>query len=593
MHWGITNFKGLKSAELDLEPGAMTVLAGMNSSGKSSLLQSLLFAAQSLYHNGPVVLNGPLVRLGEASDLVRNGSPNTSIGLALEFSRSDGDTQDPTGVLKAQIDLVPSGDNVTLRPQRVRINRLDADAGGTLRLDKDHSRSGDLREVAEAIDGSPSTDILHVKSLLASEKRALRTYVSFRGLVPADVIQLHSAERIASKYRQALNPILNQLEATNKSQSAMNRLPREKEFEIFLFLREFTRLVVSELEHEDETIRSSLHPLSAARNGNPYRFESVWGDFSEEERKKAVDLAVSARARKTYVHVPLPEVSAFRTRNRDSHGLLESILKEEIHDSLQALRNLASSLFDLADKVQYLGPLRDEPRVAWNQWNELARGLPVGTRGEYCAVVLSRSAKHKLEYVGPGPTGELRQSTLDQAVNEWLAYLEIGDSVFAKSLGKLGVGVTLSVAGQRRDLTAVGVGVSQALPLVIAFLAAPKDSVFIVEQPELHLHPAVQSRLADFMLNARPDLTTIVETHSEAFLTRIRRRVAEGTTAPSRVIITFVEPSSDGAVTRNLQLSEFGDLNEWPLGFLTSGEEDTAAILRANLDRLKADASAS
>jgi len=94
-------------------------------------------------------------------------------------------------------------------------------------------------------------------------------------------------------------------------------------------------------------------------------------------------------------------------------------------------------------------------------------------------------------------------------------------------------------------------------------------------------------RLADFLLTARPDPTLIVETHSEAFLTRIRRRVAEGAVKPSQVIVTFVEPSEDGALSRNLELTKFGDLSEWPAGFLSGVEEDASAIRHANLERLR------
>lgn len=581
MHWGIQDFKGLTSAELDLRPGTLTVLAGINSSGKSSLLQSVLFAAQSLYNDGPVVLNGPLVRLGEAPDLLREGSSNNFIRITLQFRPDDPESVPVDSDMRGNIDLVPSGDGVTLRPQRVGIELPNS--VHTLSLDKNHSRSSDLEVATSALSDSKATDLLHVKSLAASDKRALRTYVSFRGLVPVDVIQLYKADETATKYRQALQPILDQIltpkslaEATTRSQG---------ETEIHLVVREFVRLVDAELADKDETTRASLRRMLEARTGNPYLFEDAWKKLSREDRSMAVDMAVKARSRRPFVRLPLLEILAFRARRRASRGLLEVRLEELMESSLVALRSLASELFKLADRVQYLGPLRDEPRVVWNQWNELARGLPVGTRGEYSAVVLSRSANHRVRYTTP--LGVISTSTLNLAVNEWLAYLEIGDGVTAQSLGKLGVGVKLSLSGQMRDLTAVGVGVSQALPLVVAVLAAPYGSIFMVEQPELHLHPAVQGRLADFMLFARPDLTTVVETHSEAFLTRIRRRVAEGILDGERVNVTFVETSESGASTRDLRVTEFGDLNEWPTGFLTSSEEDTSAILRANLHRLK------
>ncbi|MFC6877539.1 AAA family ATPase, partial [Flavobacterium myungsuense] len=139
--------------------------------------------------------------------------------------------------------------------------------------------------------------------------------------------------------------------------------------------------------------------------------------------------------------------------------------------------------------------------------------------------------------------------------------------------------------GSVRDLTSVGVGVSQTLPLLVGLLTAPHNSIFIVEQPELHLHPAVQARLADFMLSARPDVAVVIETHSESFITRVRRRAAEEAIAVTDVDISFVEPHDGGSIARTLQLSEFGDLSEWPDGFLSSAEEDIREILKRNIMR--------
>lgn len=265
--------------------------------------------------------------------------------------------------------------------------------------------------------------------------------------------------------------------------------------------------------------------------------------------------------------------------------MLERSLAYHLRPSLGALASLGSTLEEFARQVQYLGPLRDEPRVVWTQWNEQARGLPVGSRGEFSAAVLSRRASRPIAY--NRPNGDPAVEPLNTAVDEWLTYLDIGEGVAARSRGKLGVGVEVNIGGHARDLTSVGVGVSQALPLIVALLSVPRRSVFIVEQPELHLHPAVQARLADFMVTARQDLSVVVETHSEALLTRIRRRVAEEKIQPDRVRIVFVENDGFGASTRNLQVSSYGDLSEWPSGFISGGDDDTRAILQANLRRVK------
>jgi predicted ATPase len=77
--FGVINFKAIAAATM--EPRRITVLAGANSSGKSSLLQSLLFLAQSYSEQSPVI-NGDLVRLGEPSDVLRDGTDD----MTLEFS---------------------------------------------------------------------------------------------------------------------------------------------------------------------------------------------------------------------------------------------------------------------------------------------------------------------------------------------------------------------------------------------------------------------------------------------------------------------------------------------------------------------------
>ena len=331
--------------------------------------------------------------------------------------------------------------------------------------------------------------------------------------------------------------------------------------------------------------------------GNTFAFDVAWGKLTLEERLALIEMAVQERGKQPYIVLPIGRPS----RNYGSAGgLLESQLLEALGPTHEALFVLSSTLDTISERVQYLGPLRDEPRVVWNHWNELARGLPVGTRGEYSAAVLSRWSAALLRYAPPKANSivpsagrsEMVLAPLSEAVNQWLTYLEIGDTVAARSHGKLGVGLDLRVNGQLRDLTSVGVGVSQALPLLVGLLTSPPDSIFIVEQPELHLHPAVQARLADFMLNARPDLTLVIETHSESFITRIRRRAAEGTVEVDDVDITFVELGRDGSTARVLEMSQFGDLSEWPDGFLSAAEDDIRAIIQANIDRSIAAASA-
>ena len=85
------------------------------------------------------------------------------------------------------------------------------------------------------------------------------------------------------------------------------------------------------------------------------------------------------------------------------------------------------------------------------------------------------------------------------------------------------------------DLPDVGFGVSQVLPVLVQCFYAPAGSIIIMEQPEIHLHPSAQSALADVMIDVinskesgkKRNIQLIVETHSEHFLRRLQRRIAE------------------------------------------------------------------
>ena len=116
------------------------------------------------------------------------------------------------------------------------------------------------------------------------------------------------------------------------------------------------------------------------------------------------------------------------------------------------------------------------------------------------------------------------------------------------------------------DITDVGFGISQVLPVIIQGYLSKKDSLTIIEQPEIHLHPKMQAELADLFIEICSDLKEdekveknkvvpakysiekylVIETHSEYLLKRLRRRIAEGRIKSDDVVIYSFEKSEDG-----------------------------------------------
>ena len=130
----------------------------------------------------------------------------------------------------------------------------------------------------------------------------------------------------------------------------------------------------------------------------------------------------------------------------------------------------------------------------------------------------------------------------------------------------------------------VGIGVSQVLPVLVSAYAST-DKLLAIEQPEIHLHPALQAELGDVFIESalgEGQNTILIETHSEHLLLRIMRRIRETSAGklpdgvpalrPEDVMVLFVEPDGARSLIREMPLNERGELvKAWPGGFFEEG----------------------
>jgi predicted ATPase len=126
----------------------------------------------------------------------------------------------------------------------------------------------------------------------------------------------------------------------------------------------------------------------------------------------------------------------------------------------------------------------------------------------------------------------------------------------------------------------IGVGISQVLPVIVAALQA-RSGFVIIEQPELHIHPALQVSLGDLFIEQiqkNPDLIFILETHSEHMMLRFLRRIRETSEntlppeapplTPDKLSIYFSEKKENGISITPIRVDEDGDfIDRWPQGF--------------------------
>jgi hypothetical protein len=133
----------------------------------------------------------------------------------------------------------------------------------------------------------------------------------------------------------------------------------------------------------------------------------------------------------------------------------------------------------------------------------------------------------------------------------------------------------------------IGIGISQVLPVIVAALKS-RSGFVVIEQPELHIHPALQVALGDLFIEQiqkNPDLIFILETHSEHMMLRFLRRIRETgennlppkapPLTPDKLSIYFSEKAENGIDFTPIRVDEDGDfIDRWPQGFFNERAEE-------------------
>lgn len=153
-------------------------------------------------------------------------------------------------------------------------------------------------------------------------------------------------------------------------------------------------------------------------------------------------------------------------------------------------------------------------------------------------------------------------------VNNWLS--KFGFEVNVEEFKEVVHHLNVTQNDLNLDITDVGFGISQVLPIIIQGFLSIENSITIIEQPEIHLHPIMQADLGDLFI----DIVTsskkklLIETHSEYLLKRIRRRISEGKISPGMVSICLFHAKTDekDAWVETLDIGEKGNF-EWPEEF--------------------------
>ena len=552
--WKLGNFKSIRM-RTELPMGPLTIFAGPNSSGKSTFIQSILLINQTLtsqVRSRSVILNGPLTKLGQFHDLRSFGKrrPNRILvewecqlpednkreavttqtpvtqrsvlygrrGIRLErvsFSMSFG--PHPTDNQRELTQLQPTLFGCTVsciartRDGSSMRGRLAIRRAGTDKVQNLQVPQPDSEAVLSSLDYDVTLDPVSQRELRNELTSAVPVGCFFNHFLPSRLtVRFDEAEEEASSIATAIC----------EPGASHRRRPMS-----FLYDEDIPipATVVNLLEERlGEVVRPVLEAspqteLFSEEQGIPAALTlSDW-----YERLRRLPIAQRTRLRRaiqasgeelaTEIHAAVMRSKVSRL-SIEQHSLPRAVL-----ESVDYLHGYFSN------SVKYLGPLRDEPKALY-PLSAVMNTSDVGLRGEYTAAVLDIHRNREVEHIpsqcfqSPTVQREVLTCSLREAVVDWLHYLGVAEEIETKDLGNLGheLKVTSHNVDKPHDLTHVGVGVSQVLPILVTSLLAEADTVLIFEQPELHLHPRVQSRLADFFLSmSLLGKQCLIETQSE------------------------------------------------------------------------------
>lgn len=262
------------------------------------------------------------------------------------------------------------------------------------------------------------------------------------------------------------------------------------------------------------------------------------------------------------------------------------------YQNADLVSDLALELERKLQQIHYLGPLRQHPQRSYTWSGEIPEH--VGWRGERTVdAILSAGQRQRLMNFGK----KKRLKSFEQVIAYWLKEMQLIKDFKVKQIveDRREYEVLVRPLGTNKlvNISDVGFGVSQVLPVLVECFYCQPNSTLILEQPEIHLHPSVQSALADLLIAAITsrefgqdrNIQLLVESHSEHFLRRLQRRIAEETISPDMTAIYYCESTEEGSSLKPLKLDMFGNIINWPKNFFGDEFDDLAAMTEAGIRR--------
>ena len=231
-------------------------------------------------------------------------------------------------------------------------------------------------------------------------------------------------------------------------------------------------------------------------------------------------------------------------------------------------------------KTDYIGPFRVIPNRTYTSIGN-QKLFKMGNSGENAYKILITDFLYN-------------EGILLKKISEWYKNNFEGWEIIINTQSKPDYKIELS----RKDpqftvnICDVGQGISQSLPLIVgAFIDAKEDTLTIIEQPELHLHPAAHGNLAELFANSTKNKFKrfLIETHSRNFVLRLRRLIAEEKFNKEDLSIYSVEYDAydNKSIIKSIKVNDLGEVSYWPDNVFSESIDEAIGIKNAQIKKTK------
>lgn len=539
------NYKAFESFELNLKP--LTVLLGANSCGKSALINSLLMLAQTIDSSSltesALRLNGPRVGLGESLNVIKDKSSDNILTFSFDFDNNSLSKHIVDSFKREMVDSL-----VMLSRYIVHIIRSD------------NSKYKDIPSFTKKMDviivdidnivvRAESFNSALLKSISESICSLLKLYRENKGVisqarkVPKAILDMADICPI-----KRIQDCLLGLITLSANKVAAKKITYNLKFE-----RSSKTIKVKDVcifNKSDEVVLK----LDFDKNGLKISSGIIEPSILRGSRSDILKLANPS--------------SLFIFNLERSRGLLSFFndtanpVAAYISRLVSACTHQLSQSFD-GNSINHVSPLRAFPQRYYLLDKTIHHTQLNSLDGTELAEILKKNPKIK------------------DSINLLLA--EFNLAVDIDKVNDIIHKIVINQDAVDLELTDVGFGISQVLPVLVQAFLSPKKSITILEQPEIHLHPKMQAWLTDAIIKIalQEDKVFVIETHSDALVRRIRLRIVDENSAltTDHVAIYHLERNREKSSTslNKVDINSEGDI-KWPSEFMDVEIQDTLQI---------------